>query len=74
MLIEANFSVDDITGDVGQVTATAEGVGTKPDEGIEDAEVELGGDHSCGLVYDPMEVTAGIELLSKSTWWSPRLH
>ena len=51
-----------VSGDVGEGTVVAEGVGPQPDERLADADVELGGDHARGLVHHVLEVGARLQL------------
>ena len=39
-----------------RATVVAEGVGPQPDEGLADADLELGGDHARSLVHDVVEI------------------
>jgi hypothetical protein len=55
------------------VTVVAEGVGLQPDQGLADADLELGGDHARGLVHHVVEVSAGSQLGSQLLRWRARL-
>ena len=60
--VEAQRSGHHVLGDLGEGSVVAEGVGPQPDEGLADADVELGGDHARGLVHHVLEVGAGLQL------------
>ena len=60
--VEAQRSRHHVVGHLGEGTVVAEGVRPQPDEGLADADVELGGDHARGLVHDVLEVGARLQL------------
>ncbi len=66
--VEPQSSVDDVLGDVVEASAFAEGVPSKSDERLRDADVELGGHHPRRLVHDQPEIRGCVELCGELPW------